>query len=67
MTFSAATPPRATNSAIVTTLRDKMLESEALVAQAQNNTKTQFDNSPTLKAELLNAIIEAFVAQTALS
>ncbi|SIR62219.1 type I restriction endonuclease [Bosea sp. TND4EK4] len=30
----------------VTTLRDKMLESEALVTQAANNSKAQFDNSP---------------------
>ena len=51
----------------VTTLRDKMLESEALVTQAANNTKAQFDNSPTLKAELMNAIIDAFEAHAALS
>ena len=51
----------------VTTLRDKMLESEALVTQATNNTKAQFDNSPTLNAELMNAIIDAFAAHTSLS
>lgn len=38
----------------VTTLRDKMLESQALVVQATNNTKAQFDNSPTLRDELMN-------------
>ena len=51
----------------VTTLRDKMLESDALVTQAANNTEAQFANSPTLKDELMNAIIEAFEAHSALS
>jgi type I restriction enzyme R subunit len=51
----------------VTTLRDKMLESDVLVTQAANNTKAQFDNSPTLRAELMNAIIEAFEAHSSLS
>lgn len=51
----------------VTTLRDKMLESEALVTQAANNTKAQFDNSPTLTDELMTAIIEAFEAHSSLS
>lgn len=51
----------------VTTLREKMLESEALVTQAANNTKAQFDNSPTLTTELMNAIIDAFEAHASLS
>ena len=51
----------------VTTLRDKMLESDALVTQATNNTKAQFDNSPTLKNELMSAIMDALAAHTALS
>lgn len=51
----------------VTTLRDKMLESDALVTQATNNTKAQFDNSPTLRDELMNAIIDAFEAHASLS
>ncbi len=51
----------------VTTLRDKMLESDALVTQAVNNTEAQFANSPTLKDELMSAIIEAFEAHSALS
>jgi type I restriction enzyme R subunit len=51
----------------VTTLRDKMLESDALVTQAANNTEAQFANSPTLKEELMNAIIEAFEAHSSLS
>ena len=46
----------------LTTLRDKMLESEALVTQAADNTKGQFDNSPTLRDKLMNAIIDAFEA-----
>lgn len=51
----------------VNTLRDKMLESEALVTQAANNTEAQFANSPTLGDELMSAIIEAFEAHAALS
>lgn len=51
----------------VNTLRDKMLESDALVTQAANNTEAQFANSPTLKDELMNAIIEAFEAHASLS
>ncbi|KTS30471.1 Type I site-specific restriction-modification system, R (restriction) subunit and related helicase [Methylobacterium indicum] len=51
----------------VTTLRDKMLESEALMTQAANNTKAQFDSSPTLRDELMNAIIDAFEAHASLS
>lgn len=51
----------------VTTLREKMLESAALVTQAANNTEAQFANSPTLKEELMNAIIEAFEAYSSLS
>lgn len=51
----------------VTTLRDKMLESEALVTQAANNSKAQFDNSPTLRTELMNAIMDALEAHTSLS
>lgn len=51
----------------VTTLRDKMLESDALVTQAANNTGAQFANSPTLKDELMSAIIEAFEAHSSLS
>lgn len=51
----------------VTTLRDKMLESDVLVTQAVNNTEAQFANSPTLKDELMNAIIDAFEAHSSLS
>jgi type I restriction enzyme R subunit len=44
-----------------------MLESGVFITQAANNTKAQFDNSPTLKAELMNAIIDALEAHAALS
>jgi len=45
----------------------KLLESETLKQQAANNSKEQFANSPDLKNELVNAIIEALEAHTAMS
>ncbi|CAN5500778.1 DEAD/DEAH box helicase family protein [soil metagenome] len=45
----------------------KLLESETLKQQAANNTKEQFANSPDLKTELMNAIIGALEAHTAMS
>lgn len=48
-------------------LKGKLLESETLKQQAANNTKEQFANSPDLKTELLNAIIGALDAHTAMS
>ena len=45
----------------------KLLESEKLKQQATNNTKEQFANSPDLQAELMNAIIGALEAHTAMS
>jgi hypothetical protein len=45
----------------------KLLESEKLAQQAANNTKEQFANSPDLKSELMNAIIGALEAHTAMS
>ena len=45
----------------------KLLESETLRQQAANNTKEQFANSPDLKTELMNAIIEALDAHAAMS
>ncbi|MSU79300.1 MAG: type I restriction endonuclease subunit R, partial [Gemmataceae bacterium] len=45
----------------------KLLESEKLAQQAANNTKEQFANSPDLKTELMNAIIGALEAHTAMS
>lgn len=48
-------------------LRGKLLESETLVKQANSNTKEQFANSPDLKQEIVNAIIEALDAHTEMS
>jgi len=48
-------------------LKGKLLESETLKQQAANNTKEQFANSPDLKTELMNAIIGALDAHTAMS
>lgn len=45
----------------------KLLESETLKQQAANNTKEQFANSPDLQTELMNAIIGALDAHTAMS
>ncbi len=45
----------------------KLLESDTLKQQAANNTKEQFANSPDLKTELMNAIIGALEAHTAMS
>jgi type I restriction enzyme R subunit len=48
-------------------IRGKLLESTKLQQQAANNTKEQFANSPDLNAELLNAIMGALDAHTAMS
>lgn len=51
----------------VNSIKSKMLESEILVKQAANNTKQQFDSSPDLPTELMNAIIDAFTAHSSMS
>lgn len=48
-------------------IKGKLLESEELVTQAQNNSKAQFASSPTLDNELLNAIIDALDAHQKMS
>lgn len=48
-------------------LRGQLLESETLMKQAASNTKEQFANSPDLKQEILNAVIEALDAHTVMS
>jgi type I restriction enzyme R subunit len=48
-------------------LKGKLLESEILVQQATNNTKEQFGNSPDLDEAMLNAIMDALAAHTAMS
>ncbi len=45
----------------------KLLESQTLIQQANNNSKEQFANSPDLKTELMNAIIDALEAHTTMS
>jgi len=51
----------------VYTVQGKMLESEVLRKQAANNSKEQFANSPDLKKEMMNAIMEALDAHSAMS
>lgn len=48
-------------------IKGKLLESETLRKQAASNTKEQFANSPDLKTELMNAIMGALDAHTAMS
>ena len=48
-------------------IKGKLLESDELRAQALNNSKTQFANSPTLANEILNAIIDAMAAHETMS
>ena len=48
-------------------IKGKLLESEKLQQQAANNSKEQFANSPDLRTELLNAIMGALDAHTAMS
>ncbi|MBV5307542.1 MAG: hypothetical protein J0652_12700 [Desulfobulbaceae bacterium] len=48
-------------------LKGKLLESEMLAQQAANNTKEQFSNSPDLKSEIMNAIMDAFAAHSNMS
>jgi type I restriction enzyme R subunit len=48
-------------------IKGKLLESDELILQATNNTKAQFEHSPTLGAELITAIIDALDANQAMS
>ncbi|OYP28454.1 type I restriction endonuclease subunit R [Rhodopirellula sp. MGV] len=48
-------------------LKGKLLESETLQQQARNNTKEQFANSPDLRTEILNAVMQALDAHTEMS
>lgn len=48
-------------------LKGKLLQSEQLGAQATNNTKEQFSNSPDLSQALVDAIIDAFDAHRSMS
>ena len=49
------------------TILGKVAESATLQQQAANNTKEQFANSPNLKTELQNAIIDSLDAHNAMS
>jgi type I restriction enzyme R subunit len=48
-------------------LKGKLLESQDLATQANNNTKAQFAASPTLDEELLNAVMDALEAHQTMS
>lgn len=48
-------------------IKGKLLESAKLMQEASNNTKEQFANSPDLKSELMNAIMEALDAHNLMS
>jgi len=48
-------------------LKGKLLESDILVQQANNNTKEQFANSPDLATEIMNAVMDALSAHTTMS
>ncbi len=48
-------------------IRGKLLESAELVLQATNNSKAQFAASPTLSTEIMNAIMDALAAHSAMS
>jgi type I restriction enzyme R subunit len=48
-------------------LKSKLMESETLRAQAVANTKEQFESSPSLNEELLNAIMDAMAAHQSMS
>jgi type I restriction enzyme R subunit len=48
-------------------IKGKLLASQELVTQASNNTKAQFANSPTLSKEIMNAVMGALEAHTAMS
>jgi type I restriction enzyme R subunit len=48
-------------------LKGKLLESDVLVQQAMSNSKEQFANSPDLASGILNAIMDALSAHSAMS
>jgi type I restriction enzyme R subunit len=48
-------------------IKGKLMESEKLTEQAANNTKEQFANSPDLANEIMNAVMDALSAHTAMS
>ena len=55
------------NSDTSASSRGSSSSSEELGLQTANNTKAQFANSPTLRAELLNAVMDALAAHSTMS
>ncbi|SES43337.1 type I restriction enzyme, R subunit, partial [Tranquillimonas rosea] len=52
---------------VMGTLRTKLLASDVLARQAENNAKEQFAASPNLASELTDAIIDSYAAHSAMS
>ena len=48
-------------------IKGKLMESDKLAEQAANNTKQQFAASPDLASEIMNAVMDALSAHTAMS
>ena len=48
-------------------IRGKLLENDTLVQQSGHNSKQQFSSSPSLRQAVVDAIIDAFDAHTAMS
>ncbi len=48
-------------------LKGKLMESETLIQQAQANTKKQFEESPNLDQEMMNAVMDADAAFAAMT
>ena len=48
-------------------IKGKLMESEKLAEQAMNNTKEQFAASPDLANEIMNAVMDALTAHSAMS
>lgn len=48
-------------------IKGKLMENETLFQQAGGNQKEQFDNSPLLKAAIMDAVIDALDAHSAMS
>ena len=65
--FGTDTPEQDQLSYVNGTIFGKVVESSTLQQQASNNSKEQFANSPDLKNELQNAIIESYDAHTSMS
>ena len=52
---------------VMGTVREKMLQSDVLQAQAVSNSEEQFASSPNLGDELMNAIIDSYAAHSTMS